>query len=237
MIRDKEKAEVRRKQEDNVILGYLKHKQEEHERKLGEAILDSEVDSETRRIKFYKAEYDQFESRLLARPKENESNADHAQQVAEMKKTHGDMYMDHTRRGRYRGPEREKVDEKLLGEAWKWWEEEKKKGTPLTSILPSIPKPEKVVPVAQPKLAVKSNPKPKLSPVDNQPEPKRQKRSEKKQLYAQKRVVYDQLRNDYESRKEERMRAHDIKNRNGEKRLAQSPLVGERETKKPREVV
>ena len=238
MIRDKEKAEVRRKQEDNVILGYLKHKQEEHERKLQEAILDSEVESETRRIKFYKAEYNQFESRLLARPKENESNADHAQQVAEMKKTHGDMYMDHTRRGRYRGPEREKVDEKLLGEAWKWWEEEKKKGATLASILPSIPKPEKEAAVAQPKLTVKSKPKPKPSPLaDGQPQSKRQKRSEKKQLYAQRRVVYDQLRNDYDHRKEERMRTYDNMNRNGEKRLAQSPLVGERDTKKPRDVV
>src|ERR1043166_1377769 len=40
---------------------------------------------------------------------------DNAKQVAEMKRTHGDMYMDSGRRGRYRGPAREKGEEPVPG--------------------------------------------------------------------------------------------------------------------------
>jgi CTD kinase subunit alpha len=232
MIRDKEKAEVRRKQEDNVILGYLKHKVEEHERKLHEAILDSETENETRRIQFYKLEYDSFESRLLARPKEdNEAKDDHAKQVAEMKKTHGDMYMDHTRRGRYRGPEREKVDEKLLGEAWKWWEDEKKKGATLPAIISDPPNSVNTVnPAQQMPAGVRREPKPILGSGARLPFEKQQ-RERKKREHLQKMAMYDQSRTEYERRKTKRWRDFG----SSEKRSAESPLIDEREKKKLKE--
>jgi CTD kinase subunit alpha len=133
MIRDKEKAESRRRQEDSVILGYLRYKASDHERRLTEAVADSDADTEENRIQFYKEQFIAYEAKIRERAQlADDAEPDHAKQVAEMKKTHGDMYMDASRRsGRYRGPEREKMDEKLLGEAWRWWEDEKKKGTPL----------------------------------------------------------------------------------------------------------
>jgi CTD kinase subunit alpha len=235
MIRDKEKAEVRRKQEDNVILGYIKHKVEEHERKLHDAMLDSEKENETRRVQFYKLEYDSFESRLLARPKEDiEVKDDHAKQVAEMKKTHGDMYMDHTRRGRYRGPEREKVDEKLLGEAWKWWEDEKKKGTALPVVIISDrPNSANIVnPTQQMPAGIKQESRTFLGSDAKRPFTKQQ-REEKRREHRRKMAMYHQRRAEYERRRSRSSSRPGVES--SEKRSAESPLGVERENKKLKE--
>jgi serine/threonine protein kinase len=136
MIRDKEKAQARRKHEDNVILGYLEHKQQGHDSQTQNETSEENVNTQKERADYYKSEREQYHLRMQARTLDNEEDIDHAAQVAEMKKTHGEMYMDVSRRGRYRGPAREKIDEKLLEEAWKWYEEERKKGN---NPVPSVP--------------------------------------------------------------------------------------------------
>jgi CTD kinase subunit alpha len=234
MIRDKEKAEARRKHEDNVILGFLQHKKEDHERKLGEAILDSEIDSEKERINFYENERKEYQLRIEARPKENKTDSDHASLVVEMKKTHGEMYMDVTKRSRYRGPARDKIDERLFAEAWKWYEDEKKKGN---NPVPSVPLAIKVRKAfrAQPEttkpLSKSSSLKQAPSSAQDSMKQGEGSRNEKRHEYERKRVDYERHLMAYQQRKEK-------KHLNGsaaEKRTAASPLVEAPEAKKVRE--
>jgi CTD kinase subunit alpha len=233
MIRDKEKAEARRQHEDNVILGFLRHKQLDHEERLRDSILDSEIEKESERIAFYKNEQKEYQLRLEGRAKDAEGDADHATQVAEMKKTHGEMYMDVTKRGRYRGPARDKLDEKLLGEAWKWYEDEKKKGNnpvPTVSTASKVrkafkPPPEAAKPSSEP---AKSG-VPKVQP-DTQGDTKPPTRVEKKREYERKKLEFE-ARLASHQRKMGKVNPSVI-----EKRVAVSPLIDEPETKKAKGV-
>jgi CTD kinase subunit alpha len=231
MIRDKEKAEVRRKHEDNVILGFLQHKKDDHQRKLQEAILDTETENETERVNFYQNERKEYQLRIEARPKENKNESDHATQVAEMKKTHGELYMDVTKRSRYRGPARDKIDERLFAEAWKWYEDEKKKGK---NPVPSVPVASKVRKAFRAPL---ESTKPATTPVSLKLAPSfpqdsiklgEESRAEKKREYERKRVEYDRQLMAHQSRKESKH----LDSSAAEKRAAASPLVEAPEAKK-----
>jgi CTD kinase subunit alpha len=229
MIRDKERAEARRQHEDNVILGFLHHKQLDHEQRLREAILDSEVEKESERVNFYKNEKKEYQLRIEGRTREAEGDADHATQVAEMKKTHGEMYMDVTKRGRYRGPARDKLDEKLLGEAWKWYEDEKRKGNnpvPAVATTSKVRKAFKPPPEVPNQFSKPDEAGLEEANLDKQVDSKPSTREEKKREYERKQVVY-------EARLASHQRNKGKQNLSGiEKRVALSPLVDEPEAKK-----
>jgi len=229
MIRDKEKAEARRQHEDNVILGFLRHKQLDHEERLRDSILDSEIEKESERIAFYKNEQKEYQLRLEGRAKDAEGDADHATQVAEMKKTHGEMYMDVTKRGRYRGPARDKLDEKLLGEAWKWYEDEKRKGNnpvPTISTASKVRKAFKPPPEeSQPSSEHAKSGVAKVQP-DTQGDTNPPTRVEKKREYERKKLEFE-ARLASHQRKMGKVNPSVI-----EKRVAVSPLIDEPETKK-----
>jgi len=241
MIRDKEKAATRRKHENNVILGYLKHKQGDHEKKLLDSVLDSETLNHQQRVEFYKAEQESFKQRVEVKPTDEEDDADHTKQVAEMKKTHGDMYMNAARRGRYRGPTREKVDEKLLQEAWKWYEEENKKGNnPVPSIMDKVSgdatkkSASTLATPTKPQDSSKSLLRNALlgskAALDPTPDVY-QARADKKHDYEAKMKKYVRLTALYEESKA-RQHANRIVS---EKRSAGSPLVDQRDSKKMRD--
>jgi CTD kinase subunit alpha len=214
MMRDKEKAEVRRKHEDNVVLCFLKVKQEEHERKFQDAAEDGDAESAARRVDFYKAERDEYVRRMETRAKDVNEEDDHAKQVAEIKKTHGDMYMDASRRSRYRGPTRDKVDEKLLSEAWKWYDDEKRKGSdpvPMPTLVSKIRKAEKQ------KTSPSTIGSDSTQPVE----------------YQQKYADYEKRLAAYNDRKA--LLQGTTEEAGGPKRAAMSPLVDERDYKKSRD--
>lgn len=220
MIRDKEKAATRRKHENNVIIGYLKHKQSDHETKLLEAVLNSDIVAHQERVDFYKSEQESFKQRLVAKPIDEQDDTDHTKQVAEMKKTHGDMYMNAARRGRYRGTAREKVDEKLLQEAWKWYEDENKKGhNPVPAMTESKSTPSGK-PVEQVKILSKGTEETLTTNTF-------MSRAERKHIYEAKMVEYCNQVARYEARKSNARKV--------EKRSAASPLVEARGSKKVRD--
>jgi CTD kinase subunit alpha len=210
MMRDKEKAEVRRKLEDNVVVCFLRVKQDDHERKLANAADDAEAEVAILRIDFYKNQLVSYQSKMDLRLQENEEGQNQVKQVAELKKTHGSMYMDSQRRGRYRGPERDKGDEKVIAEAWKWYEEEKRKGN---EPVPA-PTPAAVKPASEVSLGTSS--------------------TLKNPTYKQKWAAYERRLAAYNARKAALAKGYDPEAR-VEKRAAMSPLVDEREHKKSRE--
>ena len=69
---DKERAETRRRHEDNVILSYLRAKQADHERKLADATLDSDIELATKRVQFYQNGHAEYLRRLEAQPKDDD---------------------------------------------------------------------------------------------------------------------------------------------------------------------
>jgi CTD kinase subunit alpha len=239
MIRDKEKASVRRKHEDNVILGYLRHKQADHERKVKDAILDVDTENHLQRIDFYKKEYSEFQGRIEARPKTDDKDDDHAKQVAEMKRTHGDMYMDSSRRGRYRGPVRGKADEKLLHEAFRWYEDEKRRGnnpvpapaatTTVTNRMserpresaPTTPVKKAVAakvaggPKSLLKTALKGSEVQQSSSASTPKKESQSKRTEKKAEYERKKAAYDDQMARYQAKKASAMSGADAGERSG----------------------
>lgn len=225
MVRDKEKAEARRKHEDSVILGFLEQRQRDHKVKLADAILDSDIDLEKERIAFYATEQKEYLLRIEARPKQNDTDSDHVSLVAEMKKTHGELYMDTARRGRYRGPAREKMDERLLQEAWKWYEDERKKGNDPVPAAPFASRVRKAFKAPPAVLDIPAS----EAPVAQASSSSAGTRPERKAEYAKKKEEYDKALAIYTSGKEKRL---GMQSGSIEKRVARSPLVDEPEAKK-----
>jgi CTD kinase subunit alpha len=231
MMRDKEKAEVRRLHEHKVILSFLQQKQDDHERKLREAILPSETEAETERINFYKNERKEYELRIEARPKNDDGVTYHANDVAEMKKTHGEMYMDVTKRSRYRGPARDKIDEKLFTEAWKWYEDEKKKGN---NPVPQVQTTSKIRKAYKAPAAL-TKPSSTSSLIQNATPSAQTSSLDLKDGYAQRKQEYQRRMAEFERRKAAHYAKKERKQKvfNAvEKRAAKSPLNEEPEVKK-----
>ena len=227
MIRDMEKAAARRRHEDNVVLGFLAHKTSEHEQRAKD-LAGYDLRAAQQRIDFYQSEMAQYKLRM-EESKRNEGKGeedDNAKQVAEMKRTHGDMYMDSGRRGRYRGPAREKADEKLVVEAWKWYEDEKKKGNDPVPVVPTPPRATRA-----PKAV---SDKPRVMP--NGVSEGTTAREERKRIYALKMREYELRRAEHLKRKARagQMTAR-VHSHASEKRLAMSPLVDEPVAKKSKD--